>query len=322
VLTFEEIRAAAAYLDGSVVRTPTVASEALTMLVGRRVVLKLENLQRGGSFKVRGLAWRFASLDEAARAGGVVAVSGGNFGRAVADVARDAGVPATVVLPASAPRASIERIRAAGASVVVTETVECAFATAAQVVAEDNAVLLDDLADLTVAAGYGTLAAELIEDAPGVTDVVVSVGGGALLAGVCAAVAHLAPTVRVWGGEPVGAACMQAALGTGHPVVVPVTTDISTLGVPAVSQVILDEVRDRVAGVVTVEDEDSRSAARYLAEQAKVWAEPAAGCALAAAQTITTNLPTDAVVAIVVCGGNTTIADLAGDDDGPQGPET
>ncbi|GIJ67714.1 serine/threonine dehydratase [Virgisporangium ochraceum] len=268
--------------------------------------LKLENLQRGGTFKRRGVAARFALLSVGERARGVLAVSGGNFGRAVADLAGETGVAATIVLPASAPAASVGYIRSAGARTEVTDTVEQAFKRADELAVSTGAVLLDDVSDLTIATGYGTLAPEIVEDVPSVTDLVVSVGGGALLAGVCRAV-----DLRVWAAEPDGADCLSAALAAGRPTPVPVTTRISTLGVPEVSPLILEQVVGRLAGVVTVSDEDSFAATRWLIEEARVWAEPAAGCAVAAAEVIAATLPTDAVVCVIVCGGNATLADAA-----------
>jgi len=140
-----------------------------------------------------------------------------------------------------------------------------------------------------------------------IATVVVAVGGGALLAGVCAAAGD---RVRVWGGEPTGSPCLAEALAADRPLTTAVTTRISTLGVPSVSQLILDSVRGRTAGIVLIPDEDAYAAARRLIEDAKVWSEPAAGCALAAAQRIAPDLPADAVVGVVVCGANATLRDL------------
>ncbi len=310
MLTYDEIVAARDYLAGRIVRTPTVESEATSRLVGRRTVLKLEGLQHGGSFKRRGVAWRFAGFDADERARGVVAMSGGNFGRAIADVAGRTGIAATVVLPASAPRVSVEHIRAAGATALVVDTVEAALATVDELVAGTGAVALDDMSDAAIAAGYGTLALEIVEDVPDLTDLVLAVGGGALLAGTCVALEKAAPAVRIWGGEPTGSPCLAEALDADRPVTTPVTTRISTLGVPSVSQLILDRVRGRTAGIVRIADDESYAATRRLVEEAKVWAEPAAGCALAAAQRLAADVPDDAVVGVVVCGANATLDDL------------
>jgi threonine dehydratase len=307
VLHYDAVAAARTYLSGRILRTPTVASPAAGRLVGRPTYLKLEGLQLGGSFKWRGVAWRFAQLSPAERARGVVAMSGGNFGLAIAEVAGPSRIAATLVLPESTPPASIERIRAAGATAVVVDTVETALATVDELAASTGALALDDMSDAAIAAGYGTLAMEMLEDVPALTDIVVAVGGGALLAGVCAAVAD---RVRVWGGEPTGSPCLVEALAAGRPLATAVTTRISTLGVPSVSPLILDSVRGRTAGVVLIPDEDSYAATRRLIEDAKVWSEPAAGCALAAAQRIAPGRPADAVVGVVACGANATLTDV------------
>ncbi len=307
MLTYDAVAAAGDYLSGRIVRTPTVSSPAAGRFVGRPTYLKLEGLQLGGSFKWRGVAWRFAQLTADERARGVVAMSGGNFGLAIAELAGRSGTLATLVLPETTPPISVERIRAAGATALVVDTVETALATVDELAASTGALALDDMSDAAIAAGYGTLAVEMRQDVPALTDIVLAVGGGALLAGVCAAVP---PTVRVWGGEPSGSPCLVEALAANQPVTTPVTTRISTLGVPSVSPLILDSVRGRTSGIVLISDEDSYVATRRLIEDAKVWSEPAAGCALAAAQRIAADLPEDAVVGVVACGANATLSSV------------
>src|ERR687890_1632914 len=186
LLSLDDVRAAARAISGYVERTPTVASPGMSALLGVPVTLKLELLQRSGSFKPRGVATKLLALSPTERDAGVVAVSGGNHGIAVADVAGGMDVRATVVTAKTAPPRSIERIRAAGAELRLTEDMAAAFALLEELVAE-GMTLVHPFDDPTVLAGQGTVGLELAEDAPPLTDVLVSIGGGALISGVAGA---------------------------------------------------------------------------------------------------------------------------------------
>ena len=173
LLSLDDIRAASRTISGHVERTPTVASPGMSALLGVPVTLKLELLQRSGSFKPRGVAAKLLSLSPDERDAGVVAVSGGNHGIAVAEVANAMDVRATVVMAKSAPPRSIDRIRAAGAELRLTEDMTAAFALLDELVA-DGKTLVHPFDDPTVLAGQGTVGLELAEDAPPLTDVLVS----------------------------------------------------------------------------------------------------------------------------------------------------
>ncbi len=195
------IEAAAESIAGHVVRTPTVPSPGLTELLGAPVTAKLELLQRTGSFKVRGATAKLKALSEAERAAGVVAVSGGNHGIALAVMAGTLEIKATVVMPRSAPARAVEVAEAAGASVRVTDDMATAFALMTELQAS-GLTLVHPFDDPVVIAGQGTVGLEFADDADDVTDVLVSIGGGGLIAGVAAALRARRPDVRIWGWKP------------------------------------------------------------------------------------------------------------------------
>ncbi|QIZ39950.1 threonine/serine dehydratase [Saccharopolyspora sp. ASAGF58] len=303
------IEAAAESIAGHVVRTPTVPSPGLTELLGAPVTAKLELLQRTGSFKVRGATAKLKALSEAERAAGVVAVSGGNHGIALAVMAGALEIKATVVMPRSAPARAVEVAEAAGASVRVTDDMATAFALMTELQAS-GLTLVHPFDDPVVIAGQGTVGLEFADDADDVTDVLVSIGGGGLIAGVAAALRARRPDVRIWGVETRGAHAMSEALAAGGPVPVELSSVVSTLSAPAVSQLTYDHVSTLVTDVLVVSDAEAVQGTLDLANHAKVWAEPAAGCLLPAARRVLAEVGADAKLGLVVCGGNATTADV------------
>jgi threonine dehydratase len=311
LLSLDDIRAAARTITGHVERTPTVASPGMSALLGVPVTLKLELLQRSGSFKPRGVAMKLLTLSPVERDAGVVAVSGGNHGIAVAEVANGMDVRATVVMAKTAPPRSIERIRAAGAELRLTEDMAAAFALLDELVA-DGMTLVHPFDDPTVIAGQGTVGLELAEDAPPLTDVLVSIGGGALISGVAVAIKALLPDVRIWGVETEGADAMARALAAGEPVDIAPSSIASTLSAPHVSQLTLDHVRALVEEVFVVPDAEAAGGMVAFAEEAKMWVEPATGCLVPAAPRVIERARNDVSLGFVVCGGNVTQRDVRG----------
>ncbi|MFF9125387.1 threonine/serine dehydratase [Streptomyces sp. NPDC014889] len=309
MIGISEIETAAERIAGHVVRTPTVPSPGLSALLGAPVTAKLELLQRTGSFKARGATARLLSLDEAERAAGVVAVSGGNHGIALAVMAAALHVKATVVMPRSAPARSVAIAEEAGASVRLTDGMDEAFATAARL-RDEGLTLVHPFDDEVVVAGQGTVGLELAADAGELTDVFVSIGGGGLIAGVAAALHALRPGVRIWGVETEGAQAMSEALASGGPVPVALSSIVTTLSAPTVSQLTYDHVRALVHEVLVVPDREAVRGCLDLAEHAKVWAEPAAGCLLPAARQVRERMGPDVRLGLVVCGGNAAVADV------------
>ncbi|MEU6305889.1 threonine/serine dehydratase [Streptomyces chartreusis] len=309
MIGISDVEAAAALIAGHVVHTPTVPSPGLSALLGVPVTAKLELLQRTGSFKARGATAKLLSLSDDQRAAGVVAVSGGNHGIALAMTAAVLDVKATVVMPRSAPAHAVRIAEDAGASVRLTDDMAGAFSLVTRL-RDEGLTLVHPFDDPLVIAGQGTVGLELDADAGELTDVIVSVGGGGLIAGVAAALRARRPDVRIWGVETEGAEAMSQALSAGGPVPVELASIVSTLSAPTVSQLTYDHVSAQVDEVLVVPDREAVRGVLDLAEHAKVWTEPAAGCLLPAARRVLERVGGDARLGLVVCGGNATSSDV------------
>ena len=255
------------------------------MLAGRPILLKAENLQRTGSFKIRGAYHRIARLDPAERAAGVVAASAGNHAQGVALAASLLGVKSTIYMPDTAPFPKVAATRSYGAEVVLGGVVfdDC-LAGARAHAAETGARFVSPFDDPIVIAGQGTIGLELAEQAPEASTVVVSVGGGGLISGVAASLKALRPEVRIVGVEAEGAASMTASLAAGHTVTLDrIDTMADGIAVKRVSDLTLAHVAAFVDEIVTVSEEDLSRALLVLLERTKAVVEPAGAAPLAAA---------------------------------------
>jgi threonine dehydratase len=309
-ITLEMIRDARTRIAPHVLRTPTLPQVRLSETLGLPVVAKLELLQHTGSFKARGAFNAMLSLDAAGREAGVVAVSGGNHALAIAYAARVLGIAASVIMPKTTPENYVAGTRADGAEVILTADIAAAFDEAHRQAAAGR-TLIHPFDDPLVIAGQGTMGLELLEDAPEITDIIASIGGGGMISGVISAVKALRPEIRIWGVETEGADGMSKALAAGHPVRLDAITSIAkTLGAPSVSDRTLAIVRDAVEEVLVVPDAEAVRGLQILAEQARVVTEPAAACTLAAALRLKDRLPRDARLALILCGGNVTLNDI------------
>jgi threonine dehydratase len=289
-----DVLAARERIAGRVVLTPTVVRDG--------VGYKLEFLQHTGSFKPRGAFNAALQMSEAERARGVVAVSGGNHGLAVAYVGKSLGIPATVVMPKTTPPFVVERAKADGAEVVLTETIGDAFARVDEL-ARGGLTLLHPFDDDRVIAGQGTIGLEMLEQMPSLRTVVISIGGGGLLVGIASVLKARKPGVRVIGVETRGADAMHRALAVGTPVTLEGITSIArTLGAPAVTQRTLDGVREYVDDVVVVEDRDAVAALIEIQENLGVLVEPAASCTYAALKLGL--VPKSEGTLLLLCGSN------------------
>lgn len=312
LISLAGIRSAAELIRPYVVRTPTVPLGRLTEAFGVPVVAKLELLQHTGAFKARGAFHTMLRLSDAEREAGVVAASGGNHGLAVAYAARELGIDATVIMPSTAAAASLDRARADGAHVLVVDTIGAVFSRSLDEVATGK-TMIHPFDDPAVVAGQGTLALELHEDEPQVTDVVASIGGGGMIAGVATALKGLNPRIRIWGVETEGADVMTRSLQAGRPVTLDAVTSIATtLGAPTVSVDTLRVVGELVQEILVVSDADAVRGIEVFSEVAKVVTEPAAACTWAAAAAITPRLPVGSRLALILCGGNASLDDIAG----------
>ena len=263
--TADEVRAAAARLDGLVERTPLIASPELSAIAGGEVLLKLECLQDGGSFKLRGALYAMLALDDAARARGVVASSAGNHGIGIAMAAARLGVPATVFVPASAPAVKREKIAARDATVIATEpSYDAAEAAARAFATATGATFVSPCTGRTLLAGAGTVALEVMTARPDVATLVVCVGGGGLAGGVGGYLRDAAPAVRIVGAQSVRTNAMSLALASGRATDIP---DLPTLAdglAGLVDAEMLAQGQAALDAIVTVEEDAIAEAIRWL----------------------------------------------------------
>lgn len=299
---------AAAVLDGVVMNTPMEYSEHLSDLLGVPVHLKLENLQRTGSFKIRGATYRLSRLTEQERARGVVAASAGNHAQGVALAAQKLGIHATIFMPLGVPVPKLLATRGYGADVILEgATVETPLRLAAEFAERTGAVLIHPFDHPDVITGQGTLGLEIIDQVPEVETLLVAIGGGGLVAGVAAAVKARAQaagrTVRVIGVQAENSSAYPASLAAGHPVVVATTPTIADgIAVARPGDVPFEVIRHLVDDVVTVTDDDIARALLVLLERAKQVVEPAGAVGVAAilAGKVRASGPTVAILS----GGN------------------
>lgn len=311
-LSLSLVEAARRRIQPYVRHTPAVSTDGLSTTLGVPVVAKLELLQHSGSFKVRGAFNRMLQLTGPERDRGVVAVSGGNHGIAVAAAADALEVTATIVMPTTTAASSITTARAHGAEVVLCDTIAQAFRHAEKL-GQTGVTAIHPFDDPQVIAGQGTMGLELIEDAPEVTDVFASIGGGGMISGVITALRTTRPDIRIWGVETEGADAMTQARTAGHPVELDSITSIAkTLGAPAVSDRTLEIVNGAVEDVIVVPDAEAVAAIETLADTLNVITEPAAACTWSAALRIRDRLPADACVGLILCGGNVSLEDIVG----------
>lgn len=270
----------------------------------RRLWLKCENLQPMGAFKIRGATNMLRQLAPDALARGVITYSSGNHGQAVALAAREAGVPAVIVMPTTAPAVKVEGAKGYGAEVLFEgRTSADRKARAEAIAAERGLTMVPPFDDPWIIAGQGTVGLEILEQHPSVGTVYVEVGGGGLIAGVAAAIKLSRPDVRIVGVEPEGAATMSTSLAAGHPVTLDTVGTIAD-GLMAVRPGDLNfaHVQAYVDEVVTVGDGAIECMVPWLFRHARLVVEPS-GAAAAAAIALGLGHPTGDVVAIV-SGGN------------------
>jgi threonine dehydratase len=293
-VTRDDVLAAAERIHGRVHRTPTLTSRTL----GERVWLKAELFQKTGSFKARGVLNKLASLTAEEKARGVIGISAGNHAQALAWGAAAEGIDCLVVMYASASPAKVAATRAYGAEVDLeaTDAVE-AFARLDEHIRQTGRTLVHPFDDPLVIAGQGTLALELLEDAPEVETIVVPVGGGGLVAGIAAA----APDRKVLAVEPERSTAVHDALEAER--AVPVTPDsiADGLSAPFAGDVALAVLQANGVESVLVSEAEIEEAFRFLYGRAKLACEPAAAVGVAA---VLAHRAGDSPLGVVVSGGN------------------
>jgi len=305
-VSFDDVRAAAARIEGLVHRTPVVTCAALDALAGARLFFKCEQLQRVGAFKFRGASHALSRLSPEQRAAGVLTHSSGNHAQALARAARDAGLSAQIVMPANSSPVKLRAVQEYGAQITLCEpTLAAREQAAAAVQARTGATFVHPYDDAHVIAGQGTAALELLSQAGPLDALVVPVGGGGLAAGSCLAVQGLSPGTRVILAEPAGADDAARSFAAGRrlaPDAPRTLADGLLTGLGELTWPILSAHAERV---ITVSDAQIIGAMRSLWERAKLLVEPSAATVLAAIL----NDPTRCLagcerVGLILSGGN------------------
>jgi threonine dehydratase len=303
MINLSDVQAAAGRIAGRVLRTPAMFSDAVSRATGATVTLKLDNLQVTGAFKERGAANRLALLSADEKARGVIAMSAGNHAQAVARHAQIAGAAATIVMPKFTPSTKVTRTAAWGATVVLHgETLAEAASHAEQLAQERQLVFVHPYNDPAVMAGQGTLALELLEDAPDLDALVIPVGGGGLLAGCLVAATTLQPGISVFGVEVEAYAAMAQKLA-GRTVAVGGPTIAEGIAVRDIGELPFELVRRRVTDMLVVPERAVEEAIGLLAEGGKTVAEGAGAVGVAALLTFGSRFRNKRV-GVAITGGN------------------
>jgi len=312
LVSIDEIRAAAAGLDGVALRTPLVPYPR----IGPRLLVKPESLQPTGSFKLRGAYTAISALSAAARRRGVVTHSSGNHAQAVAYAAALLRVPATVVIPANAPPVKIAAADAFGAKVVISQPgLPARVAATDELVARHGYTIIPPFDDRMVIAGQGTVGLEIAADCPDADLILCPVSGGGLISGIAAAIRALSPAAKIIGVEPELAADARDSLRQRRRVAWPSAdtqrTIADALRVEQIGELPLQHMLSYVHDVVTVSEQEIREAVRRLAVEARLVAEPGGAVAVAACLFRASELPAARVRVAVLSGGNVDPALLA-----------
>ena len=305
-LTIDDVRAAAQRLSGHIYRTPVISSVAADEASDYRVFFKCENLQIAGSFKIRGALNKLLSLAPAERARGVVAYSSGNHAQGVALAARIVGTSAIICMPTDAPKLKVEATRGYGAEVVFYDRQkDDRAAVARRIVGDTGRVLVPPYDDPAIMAGQGTAALELLEEIPSLDALVTPVGGGGLMAGCSTVARTLVPSIAVFGVEADTANDTYLSLQQGERVTIPPPPTIADgIRLQTPGELTFPILRENLAGIVLVSDDEIVAAVRLLALRARIVVEPTGAVGAAAVLTGKLSLRKGARVGVVLSGGN------------------
>jgi threonine dehydratase len=311
-VTNEDIRAAAVRIQALAQKTPVMHSRLFDEVAGVACYFKCENLQRGGSFKIRGAFNFLMALSPAERQRGVVTFSSGNHAQAVAIAAAHLHVAATIVMPTDTPKAKMESTKAYHPKIVLFDRMrENREEIARQIAEETNAIVLPSYDHPWVVAGQGTVALELLAEKPDLDAIFVPVGGGGLLAGTLLAAQAHNPHIRVFGVEPELASDWCQSLQAGKRIAIsPPNTIADGLRTPIPGEVTFPIVSKLAAGVLLVSEDEIKAAVRFLLTRLKILAEPSG--AVPAAALLNHKVPAGITRAgIILSGGNVDLDVLA-----------
>ncbi len=279
---FDDVRGAAARIEGIVAHTPILTSLALDSLAGRRLFFKCENLQHVGAFKFRGASNALAILGDQAK-NGVCTHSSGNHAQAVALAAKQRGVPAYIVMPSTAPRVKVDGVRSHGAEITFCEpTLEARENTATAVMERTGATFVHPFDDERVIAGQGTAALEMINEAGPLDAIIAPIGGGGLLSGTSITTRALLPNARIFGAEPSGADDAAQSLAAGE--LIPQTSPDTICDglLTSLCEMTYEILSTHLESIITVTDQEVIEAMRLIRDHLDMIVEPSSATVLAA----------------------------------------
>ena len=305
MVSLSGIQDAAKILQGNVLRTPLVYSPTFSKMTGTEVYLKLENLQKGGSFKIRGATYKIQAKRDQIRPEGVVAASIGNHAQGVAMAAREAGISATIIMPVWTSLTKQEATREYGAEVVLKgQTLMESIQIGQQMAASSGKVFIHPYDDPDLILGQGTIGLEILEDLPDVDAILVPVGGGGLISGIAVAAKSLRPQTKIIGVQAEACPSAYAALKEGGATTVEEKSSIAdAIMVTRVGDADFPILKEKVDEIVLVSEEHIAAAVLLLLERKKVLAE-GAGAAPLAALLGSAVVPKNSKVVLVISGGN------------------
>jgi threonine dehydratase len=312
MLTIDDVVAAQRVITGRLQRTPLIGSMALSALIGAPLYLKLENWQKTGSFKPRGVLNKIAALSQTERDHGLITASAGNHAQALAWAAGIEGIACTVVMPETAPAAKLAATQGYGGTVVLEPSTLTVFTRAQALATEYGYIFVPPFDDPAIVAGQGTVGLEILDDLPDVGTVVVPIGGGGLIAGIALAIKSRRPGVRIVGVEPEGAAKMWRSRQTGQAARLDkIETIADGLSAPFAGELPFALVQQYVDELVLVNDADILAAMTLILERCKLLVEPSGAAALAGLLCGVVKVQPQMPVAIILSGGNIDAARLA-----------
>lgn len=311
-VTLDKIKEARKCLENVAYKTGLVHNTTISEMSSNCVFLKMENLQKTGSFKLRGAFNRIAHLSKEARKRGVITSSAGNHAQGVAMGATAYGIKSTVVMPCHAPLSKVSATKSYGANVILYGSVyDEAFTEASRIQNETGAVFIHPFDDPYVIAGQGTIGLEIIEDLPDVDIIVVPIGGGGLVSGIAVAVKHLMPQIKIIGVQTENMPSMARSVENGRATTIEgVPTIADGIAVKTPGRLTFEIVHKYVDEIITVDEDETANAILLLSERAKVISEGAGAVSVAAVLNKMREYNNKKIVA-VISGGNIDVNMLA-----------
>ena len=303
-ITKEAVELAAKTIEPYIHRTPVLTNKSINELTGIDFYFKCENFQKIGAFKIRGGMNATLSLSPAQLKNGIATHSSGNHAQALAYAAKTLGIKAYIVMPKSSAQVKVDAVRGYGAEVIICESNQAAREAALdKVVAETGAEFIHPYDDYRVITGQATCVKELIEEVPNIQIVITPVGGGGLLSGTCLGAAFFKPGLKVYGGEPEGAADAVLSIQSGKVEKAPFINTIADGLLTTLSEQTLAIIKEHVTDILLVSEEEIIAALRLIYERMKIIVEPSCVVPFAAAMR-NAHLFKGKKVGIILTGGN------------------